>query len=282
MNDLTIYSNEELKKIQEIELKCLKEIIHICEEENIEYFLIGGSTLGAVRHKGFIPWDDDIDIGMTRDNYEKFLKVAPNKLSEIYYLQTPYGKEKNNPYFYSKVRINGTQFVEYCNRKVNMHHGCYVDVFPFDEVPDNEEDNINQFNDIQKLIRKFNLKQTPDISAEPKKMRDCIKSLIRRIIHFLFKFISYDKLVDDLQNTFTKYNGTNQEAYACLNFPERKKEYVKKEDLYPLLECEFEGIRIKIPHNYDTYLKTHYGNYMELPPKEMQYGHKPFYVDLGK
>ena len=80
------YSADELDMIQKLELKILKEIIRICKKENIEYFLIGGSALGAIRHGGFIPWDDDIDVGMTRENYDNFLRVAEQYLGEEFFL----------------------------------------------------------------------------------------------------------------------------------------------------------------------------------------------------
>ena len=129
MELLTIYTEEELEKIQALEIDALKIIVEICEQLEVEYFLIGGTTLGAIRHGGFIPWDDDIDIGMTRKNYIRFLEEAPKYLPKGYFLQTPYN-EKNNPYYYSKLRIDGTLFVEYCNHKVKMNHGVYVDIFP--------------------------------------------------------------------------------------------------------------------------------------------------------
>lgn len=281
MYDLTIYTDEELKKIQKLELDCLEAIISVCEKINVEYFLIGGTTLGAVRHGGFIPWDDDIDIGMTRKNYDKFLLEADKYLPSKYHLQTPKKSEKC-PYFYSKVRIDGTEFVEYCNHKVDMHQGVYVDIFPFDEVPDDELENIKQFNNIQKLMRRFSLRQSPDISSEPITKRDKLKANLRRIIHFMCKWQSYNKLILKLENEFIKYNGTGQSSVACLNYPIRKTEYIKLDDLYPLRDYKFENIVAKIPNNYDRYLKTHYGNYMQLPPENKRFGHKPYKVFLGK
>lgn len=280
MYDLTIYTDEELKKIQKLELGCLKAIIDVCQKIGVEYFLIGGSALGAVRHGGFIPWDDDIDIGMTRKNYSKFIDMAPQYLPENYHLQSPYSSD-NNPYYYSKIRIDGTQFVEYCNRKVNMHQGVYVDIFPFDEVPNNDDENRIQFETFQKLIRKFSLRQSPDVSSEPKSVEEKARSVFRKFLHRLYRLKNYEKLLNDLNNTVTKYNGTGQEAIACLNFPNRKKEYIKKTDLYPLKDIFFEDITVKIPNNYDIYLRTHYDDYMKLPPENQRYGHKPYKIYLG-
>ena len=233
MELLTIYTEEELKKIQELETDALKIIIDICEKLEIEYFLIGGTALGAIRHNGFIPWDDDIDISMTRDNYIRFLKEAPKYLPKGYFLQTPYN-EKNNPYYYSKLRIDGTSFIEYCNHKIKMHHGVYVDIFPYDEVPDDEKDNLKQFDNVQKLIRLYSLRQSPDISMKPSTVSQHLKSVIRKVAHYIAYLIPHDYLCKKLEEEITRYNGTGQGAMACLNFPKRKTEYIKTVDLYPL------------------------------------------------
>lgn len=281
MKDLTVYSNEELQQIQKLELEALKVIIDICTRLNIEYFLIGGSALGAVRHGGFIPWDDDIDVGMTRENYRRFLKDAPQLLPDGYQMQTPY-MDRRVPYFYSKVRIDGTKFIEYCNHRVKMHHGVYVDVFPFDEVPDDEEKNKKQFDQVQRLIRVFSLRQSPDVSMEPQTPKERLVAVTRRLSHYAAKLVPYRLLYDNLEKEITKYNGTSQKALACLNFPKRKTEYILKEDLYPLSEYRFEGLNVLIPGNYDAYLKTHYGDYMQLPPPEQCFGHKPYCVELNQ
>ena len=276
---LTIYSQEELDKIQRIEIDCLKAIITICQQEQIEYFLIGGTALGAVRHKGFIPWDDDIDIGMTRKNYNKFLAVADNLLPKNYHLQSPYN-EKKTPYTYAKIRIDSTKFVEYCNRKVKMHHGVYVDIFPFDEVPDEENKNIWQFRKYQKWTKIFVYRQSPDINQKPVGIKGTTKAFFRHCLYHISKIFPRKYLLKKLDRIATKYNGKNQSALACLCFPVRKTEYVKKQDLYPLKDIQFADITAKIAKNEDIYLTTHYGDYMQLPPEEKRVGHKPYFVDL--
>ena len=279
---LTIYSKDELKEIQSIELKCLKSIVEICAKIGVEYFLIGGSALGAVRHDGYIPWDDDIDIGMTREHYRRFLKDAPALLPAKYHLQTPYS-DKHCPYFYSKVRIEGTIFMEYCNRNINMHHGVYVDIFPFDNVPDDETLNLQQFNNVQSLFRKFTLRQIPDVSEAPKSMQAYLKFIIRRCTYCIAK-LAYPRkwLIKKTEEELTKYNHSETKAIACLNFPVRKTEYIMKSNLYPLKLHKFEDTEFYIPNNYHVYLSTHYGDYMQLPPTEKRFGHKPYLVDLSQ
>lgn len=127
--------NETLRKLQLVELEIANEIKRVCVENNIKYFLESGTLLGAVRHGGFIPWDDDMDIGMMRDEYEKFLKIAPEKLSSEFILQT-WKNEKDYSLTFAKVRKLDTIFLEYEFKDSSMHNGIWVDIFPYDSVPE--------------------------------------------------------------------------------------------------------------------------------------------------
>ena len=282
MKEIQHYSSEELKDIQQIELACLKEIICICKTIDVDYFAIGGTALGAVRHNGFIPWDDDIDIGMTRANYERFLREAPRLLPQGYYLQSPYGND-NNPYLYTKIRVDNTVFMEYSNHRLGIHHGIYVDVFPFDEVPDNEEDNIKQFIAIQRLSRLFTWRQSPDVSKPPVNMKERFKAGIRYFIHLILQGIPCGWIKQRIERISTMYNGTGQQAIACLLFPKRKCEYGKFSTFFPLIQHEFFDVSISIPQKYDIYLTSHYGDWKQLPPPSLRVGHKPYrvYVNTG-
>lgn len=281
METLTIYSAEELKQVQKIELDALKVIDAICRKIGVTFFLIGGSALGAVRHNGFIPWDDDIDIAMIRKDYIKFIKEAPSLLKAPYHLQTPY-VDKNSPYPYTKIRVDGTIFMEYCNRNIDMHQGVYVDVFPYDNLPDDEDLNIIQFSEAQKIIRKFTFRQTPDISVKPNSTKELVRFVVRRIIHYCYKLISYQKLIDNLDAVSTRYDNAETKAMGSFNFPVRKCEYVLKSDLFPLVKHKFEDAEFYIPRNYDAYLTNHYGDWRKLPPENMRFGHKPYKFSLNE
>ncbi len=277
---MAIYSNEELRSIQLIELDVLREIISICKILSIEYFVIGGTCLGAARHHGFIPWDDDIDLGMRRKDYDIFLEKAPALLPKKYFLQTPV-TDRNSPYTYAKVRVEGTEFIEYCNRKVDMHKGIYCDIFPFDEVPDDEMLNIKQHKSFTRVNNVFFYRQTPDVFFPPRNIFDKLKSIVRLLYHFFLKITTNREMIlSRLKRISEAYNGTGQSALANLNFPRRKTEYIRITDLYPLKQMLFEDLRVNVPKNTDEYLKTHFGDWTLLPPPDQQVGHKPYRVSF--
>ena len=128
------YRNEDLIKLQKAETEILSEVIRVCDENGITYFAVGGTALGAVRHSGFIPWDDDVDIGMLREDYERFLKIAPEKLKKGYTLCSA-ESEPNMPSYFAKVRKDGTVFKEESSKNIKMHHGIFLDVMPYDKIP---------------------------------------------------------------------------------------------------------------------------------------------------
>ena len=132
MDDVT------LRKVQLVQLEIAKEIKAICERNNIEFFLESGTLLGAVRHGGFIPWDDDLDLGMTRSNYNKFIECASKELDNKYFLQTV-DTDENYPLAFCKIRKNNTIYMEKAHEHTSFHNGIFVDVFPYDNIPDDDK-----------------------------------------------------------------------------------------------------------------------------------------------
>ena len=126
-----------MRKVQLTQLEIAKEIKRVCEENDIRYFLADGTFLGAVRHKGFIPWDDDMDFGMLRADYEKFCRIAPSKLKPEYCLQTWY-TDPNYSLPFGKVMKRGTVYLESKKTRRLKENGFYVDIFPYDYVPENQ------------------------------------------------------------------------------------------------------------------------------------------------
>ncbi len=269
-------SDVSLRDIQLAILDILKTIHEVCIKHNIQYFLIGGTLLGAVRHKGFIPWDDDIDIGMTRENYNKFLKIAPNELPNNLFLQTYYS-EPNTPFDFAKVRKNETLFVENYCKNLDIHHGIYVDIFPYDNIPDDLNLRKKQYLKVQLWSNLFIAKSLTGSSVPQSSFVGKIKILIRSLFHYLLKPVSKDFLFTNLDNAYQMYNVEKCEMKSMVKFPSFM---ISNEDLNNLVQIEFEGSQFFCPRNPEEQLKKQYGDFMKYPPVEERVGHRPLKVRL--
>ncbi|BDY13445.1 LicD family protein [Hydrogenimonas cancrithermarum] len=259
-NDFVI-SDELLKDAQAVMFDLLKEIDRICKKHDIKYWLDGGTLLGAVRHQGFIPWDDDIDIAMMREDYTRFMEVAPKELPENMFLQT---KETDPGYFNlvarMKVRDKNSLILEDFESGDEPYHlGLFVDIFPYDHLP-SEKSKRKFYKYLSKKIIKF------------QKFKLEKKGLFKdgNVIYFLLgPFFSYTFLENTLQRMIEKTNRENSEVIGfgldcVLTRVYDKKEFFPLDDL-PFVEGDF-----PVPKNWDYYLRTTYGDYMQLPPEEEQ------------
>jgi lipopolysaccharide cholinephosphotransferase len=268
--------NEQLRDIQLIELEILKEVVRVCNENGIQYFLDSGTALGAVRHQGFIPWDDDIDIGMTRENYDRFLEIAPKQLSNKYFLQNR-RTDKNTPYTFAKVRKNNTIFMEWNKRNLEMHHGIYIDIFPYDNVPDDDLERKEYLNKCNKLNRLFVIRTTPDRDVKPAKSLKWLGlAMVRRVMHILSKVVPLSTIENKTSELFRKYNDIDTKGMTCHSFPNGF--ILNNDDLYPIQEIKFEDDYFNVPNNVNKVLQDLYGDYQKLPPIDQRVGHGPYKV----
>lgn len=256
---------EILKKLHNIEMELLDEFVRICKLHKLEYFLIGGTLLGAIRHKGFIPWDDDIDIGMPRDDFEKFIDLCKSELKNIYYIKS---YRTSNAYWMPFIKMckSNTLFLEKKNLSLeNEKNGIFIDIFSYDNVS-----NIKTIQKIQSFIIK-KIQATIQMKIWIKKEK---KNILKHLINVLFNF----KILQDLQQKmmigFTKKNSSYQINWGGKYG--RKKETIHTNILYPTLEAIFEGKYYRIPNQWDRYLTQIYGaDYMEIPPPEKRENHEP-------
>lgn len=273
---------DNLRDIQMIELEILFELDRICKKNNIQYFLLAGTVLGAIRHNGFIPWDDDIDIGMTRNQYERFIKICSEELDSNYFLQT-YKTDPNYPGLYAKIRKNNTTFIEKATAKIDMHKGIYIDIFPFDNIPDRILD---------RFIHKWLLFVIDIIRSsrilEYHSNLTYIKKMIITIIHYFSRIVP-KRLIDCLEEKLAKiYNRTNTECIGNLyGYGQLFKEYdtkicIKREYIFPLSKVKFECHYFPAPGRWHEYLTHYYNNYMEMPPEEQRIGHAVLIADTKK
>jgi lipopolysaccharide cholinephosphotransferase len=253
-----------LEKLHKTELEILDEFVRMCNKHNLTYFLVGGTLLGAVRHKGFIPWDDDIDIGMPRDDYELFIKISKHELNKKYYLQS-YRTYKYYWLNFAKIRKNNTCFIEDTERPhlESDHRGIFIDIFPYDNIFCFEIIQKIQGILIQKILNIFHVKRYK---------KDNMKNIYINLKKRIYDLIPY-KLLHLLQNTIMKLGAKNHYFISWGGRYEYKKEIFNKNIFFPLVKIEFEKKYYNAPNNSNFYLTQLYGNYIQLPPPEERKGH---------
>ncbi|HQE49677.1 MAG TPA: LicD family protein [Fervidobacterium sp.] len=260
-----------LRKLQLLELKILLEFKRICEKHNIQYFLMGGTLLGAVRHQGFIPWDDDIDIGMIRSEYVKFLTICNDELSQEYFLQT-FESDKTYPNSFAKLRLNGTEYPEPANEITSCHKGIFIDIFPFDHVPNNH---------LSRKVHRFKLMILSDMCWIKYGYRITSSTFKGKLFYHLSKLLSKlfskTQVIKMREHLFQKYNKKQTKFYINGSL------YCYPAEIFDQFsELEFEGIKFPVPAGYTKYLECAYGDYMRLPPEHERIRHTPYPPDFGK
>ena len=260
------------KKIDVEELKCiqmdiLKAIDLFCKQNNIKYSLAFGTLLGAIRHQGYIPWDDDLDIMLLREDYTKFLKEFRH---EIYSVITP---TNNIDYSlpFAKVFDRRTVIDEYADTKCT--YGVYVDVFPVDNTPDNPKE-LNFFLKQKDYLNKQHILKILKIRNN----RNPIKNLIILIGHIILSFKSLHKIVMEMDILSSKYSSNAGCKFKGIIAPNdnRREELLPSEFFDSYTTVHFEGSEVMAIEKYDEYLKATYGDYMQLPPVEKRVSHHKF------
>lgn len=275
-----IITKDQLRKMQLLELSILKEVKNICTKNNINYFLIGGTLIGAIRHKGFIPWDDDIDIGMSRGDFDRFISICETELSEAYFLQTPLTESNNADYEIARIRLNGTACVQEFRKNTNTHNGFYVEVFPYDNLPKNKIERFfyGQSFPLLKRICACRMGYTP----HPKKLLHRVVLKISTLISYLIPLsILHNKMI----NYHVKQNKKNTDYVFLLSGAwGYDKEKHLRSTISEFVNVTFEDDTFPAPKNYDLFLREQYGDYMQLPKniEECYNKHRCISLDFGK
>ncbi len=272
---------ETTKAVQACELDILQKIDHICRRHGLSWFGIGGTALGAVRHGGFIPWDDDIDIGMPRRDYEIFLSAAREELPQGYHLQH-FSTEPNSPFYFAKVRKDGTVFEEYYLRGYPIHQGIFVDIFPFDPVPEQPILDKIHFKIGRGLYQLFLAKSLNTVCssrfAQLGEEKRTWKHQVRRLLHILLTPVPKKWLFGALDRWSRLLEGRETRRIGHIV---RRRLSVDLRDLHPIRELPFDRGVMRVPGNTEVYLTNQFGeHYMELPPEEQRFGHLPYRVEV--
>ena len=264
--------NISLDELKNIELNILMQIHNICITENIRYSLCGGTLLGAVRHGGFIPWDDDIDIFMPRPDYNKFINYC--KENNTPFQLICYETNPKYGYLFAKAIDKTTTIIERNGNRNNIEMGVYVDIFPIDGLGNTIEAAKENFNkskfDRELLVaynwRRFFKSKTHSLIYEP----------ARLIFFLLSRCVKSDKIISRIQSKYPEdmFHSSKYAGVVCGSY--RLKEILPIEVYSEFDTIQFENYEFMSIKNKETYLKSIYGDYMKLPPKEKQIAHHTF------
>ena len=261
-----------LEEMKKIELRTLEEINAICKENGFRYTLCGGTLLGAVRHKGFIPWDDDIDILMPRKDYDAFVKYCSENETPFSLLCTE--TEPKYGYIYAKAIAKDTFIVEKAANRYHVDLGVFVDVFPLDGMG-------NDLKEAKKTFNKTRFYRELLVASNWKKFfrsktKSWIYEPIRLAFFLLSRFVSPNKLIEKIQCTARKTDFDSSVYAGNLGGTYRFRETMKTSAQNEFEEIEFEGKKFSAIKHYDEYLTNLYGDYMQLPPEEKRITHHTF------
>lgn len=257
----------ELAELKTIQMDILEVVDKFCKENNIRYSLACGSFLGAVRHKGYIPWDDDIDIYIPRDDYERFIKIFPEELNNIKVASLEREPRWNRAY--AQAYDSRTIMDEFANLPIKI--GVYIDIYPVDSVPDSDEDWVRYNKCRRALIHAHELKYIP-IRWD----RSILKNFILIVSKTLLLPFSSRSIAYFISKYAQKYNGKGYgRSFECVQGMLQKHPF-KTSLMTEFADIDFEDRKFQIMKDYDAYLSNAYGDYMKLPPKEKQIPHHLF------
>lgn len=261
------------KEFKRVEFDLLAKTDEVCRAQGIKYSLCGGTLLGAIRHKGFIPWDDDIDIAMPRNDYNCFMNYVNTHGAELGMHVVSSGTDPNYAYLFGKVCDSNTIIEEENFNRDGSEMGVYVDIFPIDGLG-REALALKHFKTMwfsRELLvacnwKKYFRSKTHAWYIEP----------VRFVIYCISRFASPKKLIHKVEKYYSQYPLDKSEYAAIVCGSYWEKEIMPASVLSNFCEVEFEGKCFMAFRDYDEYLKRIYGDYMELPPKEKQVTHHMF------
>lgn len=254
-----------------------KEVDSVCKKNNIRYYAIGGTCLGAVRHKGFIPWDDDLDIAMPRKDYEKFISIAERDLPENLRLLGGTEIRKYECLFIKVHDVNTTFIHRNYESCVERYSGVYIDIMPLDGLSENRFVRSINFARLRVLAR-LNVNHRFGVDF----YHTGFRLLLWKIIDIYMKRKPYDFFSKEREKILKKYD-FDTSTYSCYGWSLlAKKITFLKEDFGAHIELPFMDYIMRCPQGYDDFLKTMFGEYMKLPPEEQQKRTHPAFVDLNR
>lgn len=270
------YKPEVLKKLQQCELEILRDFIKICEENNLVYFGFAGTGIGALRHGGFIPWDDDIDLAIPRDDYEKAMQIFERDYADKY---TVVRADKYNdfPVMNTHIIINDSTFITSEELRAKFPRGIFLDIFPLDYTSADPKERAKHLKKAWLLSKILIMKHIPFPHLPFKGVKAKLAHFVTATIWlFLNVFcISHKFLYKLCLKECTKYNGSDTGVYAYCCGTVLGGSVFDKKKTFPLRKIKYEDTEICFPNNLEETLTALYGDFMQIPPPEKQINHCP-------
>lgn len=271
------YPGDSLARLQAAEREILMVIDAICRANDLDYFVSGGTCLGAVRHGGFIPWDDDIDINLPQADYRRFIEIASHALPTGYSLHTSTDTAGTSA-LWAKVFKDGTRFIDESALEAGCDQGIFVDVFPTCQLDADTDVAAKQ----RARARTAQLKSYLKHLAHPKIPDDApLKPLLALGCKIVHGTIARAWKQRDLQDEFDHAFDTDNPAQLWADAAYTAYGPFETDVLFPTADIEFDGLVVRAPHDPDAYLRLEYGDYMKLPPESQRYTHAPIILDFG-
>ncbi len=255
----------DMKAVWGVQLDLLEQLQQVCQKYGLRYFASGGTLLGAVRHKGYIPWDDDIDIQMPREDYERLLEVAPAEFADPYFFQTAYNDVKFSR-GHAQLRNSNTTGIMLTEKgKYSFNQGIFIDIFPLDGVGDTPQERDKQRGRVQFWNRLLGL--SVRYPASPN------KSLAKGLLHSVLRLLPYRPLYRRMEKACRIYEGAQTEDVALISFDAYNDKLVfPRRCLAEAVVLPFENTTIPAPVGYDEMLTIQYGDYMTMRQENTYHG----------
>lgn len=251
------FISSEMKKIWDVQLRCVKKVLEVCEKHNLRIWAEGGTLLGAIREKGYIPWDDDIDLVMMREDYNKLLKIAPDEFSDPFFFQCAY-TDKTYPRGHSQLRYRGTAAILPGDVDCKFDQSIFIDIFVYDNLPSDKVCLSSKLFKSEFYRRLLSKKAYSKIGIS--RPRATIEAIL---IGLLFLFIPFKKLFKRFDAVFTDEDSSSSQI-ACVSFCMAAVFYALDKKFYEkTLYVPFEDIKMPVPVGYNEILTILYGDYMK-------------------